>query len=620
MIANNLHRFGIACAGMFGILSFASLSFAGYTTPNSGVHWNLDSLVAYSGGTLTGIFPGYALNDTLTVAQNDYLEIQPGAIVTVAQGSGIGFTILGAIVTVGTETDSIVVKGLSSTSGSHRGFRIEDSAVDSLCEFAYCRIQDATEGIHCLNANPTIDHCLFTNNGSNGVRCFGASPVVRHCLFIENRRNAITANLGSSPLIENNVFANNNYENTSPRNQVNIGAQGINTPVIRNNEIYNQNYYRTGAISLVNIESGGACAALVEGNFIHDNSFGILSQGVNMTPLIRYNVIENNRINPDPLVSGSGISVQVGGPTNAPVITGNILRGNYWGITCVSSAGLASSPRPNIGDITNADTSDDGWNIFDNNNNGGIVYQLYNNGTEHLSAQNNYWGSEDSSVIESWIYHRADSSVFGQVDYMPYGCKGLGSVDTFAVRQSGERDLTFHWVFSCASPFSTIRLEYGRDSLLFDLVGLFPDTVSSFTYTVPESVGMHVFFRLSSFNRFGEGDSAMREAYLLQPNVEELPGSLPAAFGLERNYPNPFNPLTTIRYKLPVESRVTIAIYDLLGKEVETIVHEQQPAGHFEVIWKVLNAASGVYFCSLDARPLDGGSAFRQAMKLMVVK
>ncbi len=395
------------------------LALAGYITPNTGVNWTLDSLLVYSGGTLTGAYPNYILADTLTVSQNDRLTIRAGSIISVAQGTGKGFTIFGVLRAIGTPGDTIVVNGVVATPGSHRGFRFEDSAVDSACVLSYCRIQDAVEAVHCLNTSPTITNSFFTNNSSNGVRCFAASPIIRFCTFVENRRNAITANLGSSPRIENNIFARNNSENTSPRNQISIGPQGVNNPIIRNNEVYNMNYFRTGAISLVNVESAGSCAALVEGNYLHDNSFGILSQGVNMTPMIRYNRIENSRINPDPFVAGSGISIQVGGPTNAPIITGNIIKDNYWGITLVSGSGLTNSPRANIGNLSNADTSDNGWNVFENNNNGGTIYQLYNNGTQDITAQNNYWGSNDSITVESWITHRPDSAVFGLVNYRP---------------------------------------------------------------------------------------------------------------------------------------------------------------------------------------------------------
>ena len=416
----------LACFGGFA---------APFTTPNTGVLWTLDSIVTYSGGTLTGLFPNYTLTDLVTISASDRLTIQPGSVITINQGSGIGFTVFGAFIAEGTAVDSIVFHGAIASAGSYRGIRIEDSAVDSLTRFAYCRLQDGTDAIHCLHANPLIRFCVFTNNSSYAVRCFNASPTILSNVFIENRRSAVTVNLNSSPVIENNLFINNNSENTSPRNQITVGPQGVNNPIIRGNEISNQSYFRAGAISLVNIESGGACGALVENNYLHNNSFGILSQGVNMTPRIRYNRIEGNRINPDPMISGSGITIQVGGPSNAPIITGNVIRENYWGITCYSPGDPTNSPLPNIGNLMNADTSDDGWNILENNNNGGVIYQLFNNATTNIFAQNNFWGSDDSLLVESWITHQADSSIYGAVLYHPFGVRGLGQPRNFRARQ-----------------------------------------------------------------------------------------------------------------------------------------------------------------------------------------
>jgi hypothetical protein len=75
---------------------------AGFTTPNTGINWNLDSVVANSSGTLTGTFPNYTMNDTITISQNDLLAIPPGAIITTTQGSGKGFTVLGILQAIGT--------------------------------------------------------------------------------------------------------------------------------------------------------------------------------------------------------------------------------------------------------------------------------------------------------------------------------------------------------------------------------------------------------------------------------------------------------------------------------------------------------------------------------------
>ncbi len=74
---------------------------------------------------------------------------------------------------------------------------------------------------------------------------------------------------------------------------------------------------------------------------------------------------------------------------------------------------------------------------------------------------------------------------------------------------------------------------------------------------------------------------------------------MPKEFSLEQNYPNPFNPITTIKYNLPKASEVALTIYDVLGREIITIVNGQQQPGIYEVKCDASNVSSGIYFYQL---------------------
>jgi len=76
--------------------------------------------------------------------------------------------------------------------------------------------------------------------------------------------------------------------------------------------------------------------------------------------------------------------------------------------------------------------------------------------------------------------------------------------------------------------------------------------------------------------------------------------AIPRSFGLV-NYPNPFNPSTTIRVSLPETEEVTLRIYDLLGKEIATLYQGVLTAGNHDVRWNAGSLAGGVYFCRLQA-------------------
>jgi len=74
---------------------------------------------------------------------------------------------------------------------------------------------------------------------------------------------------------------------------------------------------------------------------------------------------------------------------------------------------------------------------------------------------------------------------------------------------------------------------------------------------------------------------------------------------LHNDYPNPFNPITTLRYDLPENSLVTITIYDMLGKQVKSLIKQTQEAGFKSVIWNATNdygkpASAGIYLYQIQ--------------------
>ncbi|MEJ2544662.1 MAG: T9SS type A sorting domain-containing protein [Calditrichaceae bacterium] len=83
--------------------------------------------------------------------------------------------------------------------------------------------------------------------------------------------------------------------------------------------------------------------------------------------------------------------------------------------------------------------------------------------------------------------------------------------------------------------------------------------------------------------------------------IEEENGTTPNKFVLSQNYPNPFNPSTLINYSIPDNSFVTIKVYDLLGKEVATLVNEEKPFGNYAVEFDGSDLSSGVYFYRMQA-------------------
>jgi hypothetical protein len=92
-------------------------------------------------------------------------------------------------------------------------------------------------------------------------------------------------------------------------------------------------------------------------------------------------------------------------------------------------------------------------------------------------------------------------------------------------------------------------------------------------------------------------------------------------FRLYENYPDPFNPTTTLSYALGRESYVTLTIYDILGRKIETLLEKNQSEGNYSIAFNGVNLPSGVYFYRLEARGIeDRNSYFTQTKKMLILK
>jgi hypothetical protein len=96
--------------------------------------------------------------------------------------------------------------------------------------------------------------------------------------------------------------------------------------------------------------------------------------------------------------------------------------------------------------------------------------------------------------------------------------------------------------------------------------------------------------------------------------VEQLEGSLPQGYGLEQNYPNPFNPTTTIGFSVPVSGFVSLKVFDLLGREVMTLVNEERAAGSHRVTFDAANLPTGTYLYTLKA------TGYQETKRMVLVR
>jgi hypothetical protein len=141
-------------------------------------------------------------------------------------------------------------------------------------------------------------------------------------------------------------------------------------------------------------------------------------------------------------------------------------------------------------------------------------------------------------------------------------------------------------------------------------------TVRTSNYTYTDNLnninGSKVEYRLKQFDY----DGTVNYSQVVEIEV------VPSVYVLEQNYPNPFNPLTTLRYSLPYNSNVKVAVYNSLGETVAILVNGQQTSGFYEINFDASNLTSGMYFYTLEAQTseIDGGFEVREVKKMLLIK
>jgi uncharacterized delta-60 repeat protein len=102
-------------------------------------------------------------------------------------------------------------------------------------------------------------------------------------------------------------------------------------------------------------------------------------------------------------------------------------------------------------------------------------------------------------------------------------------------------------------------------------------------------------------------------------DIVESTSNTPVSYFLSQNYPNPFNPTTTIEYQLPKASKVTMKVYDILGREVATLVDDEVKSGYHTATFDGLKHASGIYFVRMTAQGSDA-KPYIKTMKIVLMK
>lgn len=392
-----------------------------FKSPGNGTTYTLKSLSEIDTCGIFAESPGvYAMTHDIEISENDAFEMESG--VTLKMSHGVEFYADGVVQMNCTEQSVVTRDGMNDVP---YGFYVStenpvDTMVINNVIFNYAGFRTFYTG------KAKITNCEFNNNNgknsSQGALTLGPSDgdyIVNNCKFVGNSVPAIgvAANYLLGLDIENCYFEDNNTANTN-KPFVNITIGGEHDVIIRDCEFVGAKRTMVGGIAVSNmLSAAGQNNVIIEGNKLTGLRYGVTLTSGPMNAIIKDNELVDNKYDTNPMSGGSGISLYDPYGYQNVVVEGNTITDNFWGITVIGGGNV------NIGKTGNPDAEDynPGNNVFNNNGNGGQLYDLYNNGKKTIYAQGNTWGVDEQTAekIESVIFHQADNASLGLVIYMP---------------------------------------------------------------------------------------------------------------------------------------------------------------------------------------------------------
>jgi len=592
------------------------------------------------------------------VVEND-ISVSSGVTLTIQPGTGIFFKnnaqlkVYGTLIAQGNSSYHIKFSAAteSPTVGSWDGIYFEDSSIDASCILKYCDIQYAQYGIFCNHANPKIENNTITHN-SYGIYLYYSSPTYVNTNNISYNSSGVYGISASPTLTDNLLNMNGSYGAYFFG-----GAPSFSTNSFKRNE-YGA-YFTNSSFPKFGPTSGTG-----QGNNViyHNDTWGIRAQFYS-DPFMGSSDAYNNRI-------GGYNSIYYNSQANAyayyysdieaqwnwwgsnPPLTskffysiaGTIDFSNYLGTDPGGGSSLGKIAASNMAiDNTHNRYEEAGFNPKKPNPNKLSDlwlwgHDLYINNKVKDAVQiykiliNKFSSSDQSKKALGKIYYW--SQEIGKTDISLYLSSIIenSEIDPDLKPIAYELLADFHQkngkIINAISAYETVINEYPKADnqkfVLFKLVLCekndlkntenannylsmlrqnYPD--DEVTIFACEEMGEEVDWALAKRN--------------YEPPAE-LSVVLPEKFALRGNYPNPFNPSTTIAFNLPEESKVSLIIYDITGREVIKLVDDRLPAGFRKVVWDGKDktgqtVASGVYLYSLKT-----SAGFNATKKMVFVR
>jgi hypothetical protein len=179
-----------------------------------------------------------------------------------------------------------------------------------------------------------------------------------------------------------------------------------------------------------------------------------------------------------------------------------------------------------------------------------------------------------------------------------------GFLDFGAVVDSASKEVIINWGVNSEISINRYEIERSADGVQYIKIGSVnavgnTDTTKRYSYTDPVGNRQSAKYRIVQITN----DGAMEYSPVINVVITGIGAGTvsPFSFHLDQNYPNPFNPVTTIQFQIPVPGHTSLTVYDVLGREIATLLNQDLFAGDHRVEWDSSRVASGVYFYRLTA-------------------
>ncbi len=593
-------------------------------------------------GSLSGnIGPGiYHVIGDISVESGDSLTLQPGT--TFHFDGYYQFEIYGTLLAEGTETDSIFFT--TDTLSNPDRWRVLEfrSFTNSGGQLAYCVIQFAYNpngvGAVCCNTNssPSFTNCTISDNitmNGGGVYCGSSSPTFTNCTISGNSADVCGGGVGCggsqcTPVFTNCILSGNSAGHRGGG----VYCSWYSSPTFTNCRISgNSAGVYGGGVRCEDGFSGSFTNCVISGNTANDYGGGVHCEHSSLT-------FTNCTITGNSATYWSGVYCYASSPTfNSTIIAHGWGSGSIyfdgssgsqfeycdifdnWGVHIGFKDGNPAHGPSSIGELVTTNTNDDScdayMNIF-------LDPMFVNPGEDfHLDDYSPCIGAADPTDPPPTDFEGnprpnppgslPDIGAYEHWRDVPLPVE-LTTFQAFA----GDRQVTLRW--QTASELNNDHFVlYKRKTREEDFDRL---TEIPGHGTIAEP---HDYQFVDSWVQNGIAydyqisDVDISGAETIHPLIiSATPGRdvVPTEYALHQNFPNPFNPVTTIRYDVKEAGLVSLKVFDLLGREVTTLTYEGHSAGVYSVTWDAAGMPSGIYLARMEAE------GYSQTRKMVLLK